>query len=735
MKIEKWMTACESTENALYFKTEFNKPNEEVFLDISALGWLKVFMNGKALFEEEYLFGWRDYNKSVGLKTVNITPYLQNKNELVIVLGNGWACSRVGWGAYKKYYHLDSPCLFTQLTAIDDGKEYIIDNANWYYSEGPIKQNDIYDGELQDLRECSDAFSPSIQEWKRPKWIERSIVAVEEPVLVSCHERLTGKEIYRKDNKIGFDFLQNLSGFVELKICAKSDCTITVRHAEILKNDRELAFENLRTAKATDVYLISNGIHILRPHFSYHGFRYCEIGVDGDAEIVEATSVAVYADLKQEGDFSTSNSLLNQLHQNICWSMKSNFSKIPTDCPQRDERFGWLGDIGVFAKTAMYNYDCEEYLSNYLSVIAESISDAGEIPCIAPYAPGFLDNAMGASGWADAFISLIYEHYQMYGDKLIIEKYYPLMEKYIQWIEKNSSQYKRNTYCFSDWLSIGADYKEGYGDVDFTVFDSCFYSMSCLYLSQLADAIGKNGTKYLQKHKKAKAFFLENLYKDGKIVGGGTQTALLLAYKAKFLEGDSVINKLVEDIEQNGMTCGFLGVKYLLPVLSELGRSDVAYCLICNKEYPSWGYSIVNGATTLWERWDSYTKQNGINAHGMNSFNHFAFGSCGEWFYESVLGIQNLDCEWREVKIAPKIDFTGKVDFAKGGYAIKGKTIFVEWSIIDSKAKKAQVRIRHSNLGTIYYDLSDYLVETRDIEKDYVQFTLSVKDNLEHITI
>ena len=730
MKIEKWMTSREQTDKAVCFRTEFDKPEGEVYLDISALGWIKVFINGKPLFEEEYLFGWRDYNKSAGFKTFNITSFLQEKNAIGVILGNGWACSRMGWGVYKGYYHLTTPCLFAGIKSIVDGEEHTMEDIAWRCGEGAIKQNDVYDGETQDLTESLSAFSTVgffDEKWEQPAYINRALVAVEDCIRVSSHECFAGKEIYRKGNKIGFDFSQNLSGFVELKIKAIEDCSITVRYSEMLKDNKELVFENLRTAQATDTYIVPQGVHTLRPYFSYHGFRYCEIIINGNAEIIEATSIAVYADLEKAGEFTTSNPLINQLHKNICWSMKSNFSKIPTDCPQRDERFGWLGDIGVFAKTAMYNIDCEKYIKNYISIIAESISETGEIPCIAPYASGFLDNAMGASGWADAFISLIYEHYQMYGDKSVIEENYSLMKRYIQWIEDNSCQYKRNTYCFSDWLSIGADYKEGYGDVDFTVFDICFYALSCLYFAQLCFVIGKKGDVYLEKHQKAKAYFLENLYQDGKIIGGGTQTALLLAYKAKFLDGDTIIHPLVQNIEEKGMTCGFLGVKYLLPVLSELGRSDVAYSLACNTKYPSWGYSIVNGATTLWERWDSYTKENGINAHGMNSFNHFAFGSCGEWFYESVLGIKNLDCKWQEVKISPKIDFTGKVDFAKGNYKIGSKSIDVTWRIIDKEAKKAQVRVEHSNLGTIYYDLSDYIIQTREVGKDYIQFTLSEK--------
>ena len=471
----------------------------------------------------------------------------------------------------------------------------------------------------------------------------------------------------------------------------------------------------MRNAKAQDRYVLKGGSYDLRPYFTYHGFRYAEITVEkGNVDIEKCEGLAIYTDAELCGKFETSSPLINQIMQNSLWGMKGNVMYVPTDCPQRDERLGWLGDVGVIAKSLIYSFDCEKILSNYLSLIDEAIREDGAIPCIAPNAYGFLDNVIGASGWADAFFVILSDYYDFYHDKALVEKYLPVAQKFIDWVEKNSTNYRRNTYCFSDWLSVNADLKEGYGDVDFTVFDICFYGLDCLLMQKFCDVVGTDNGEYRKKHQRAKEYFLTNLRKGNTIVGEGKQTALMLAVNAGFLSLEDIKNQLVEDVEKNGMTSGFIGIKYLLPTLSDIGRADIAYKLIQNDKFPSWGYSVVNGATTIWERWDGYIQGKGVNSHGMNSFNHFAFGSCVEWFYGYVLGIR-LTGE-NKVLVSPCIDKSNKVTFAQGYYNSKYGKIEVKWETsLKNGAMECVVCVKSPINIVVDYKFSGWNIKKREI--------------------
>ncbi len=692
MKIEKWLTAKAPSEKAVYFRKVFSaKDCKRAKLTVSALGWCKIFVNGQAVTNEEFLPGWTDYTKRVLLFSYDITRLIRQQNVIGAAVGKGWAMGTILFGELNKYYQIPAPCLYARVEWEDArGNVFVEEYDGWKFGYGPIIENDIMMGETQDLyRECKGLFQVGADErgFEDAAFFERAL-ETEEKILprVSAHESFAGVPLC---NGV-YDFKQNFSGVVKLFVRSFSRAVVTVRHGEILDGNGSVYTGNLRTAKATDRYILPKGEYVLRPWFTYHGFRYAEIAVEGNAEIVSCEGVAIYTDAPQIGSFSTSSALVNQIASNCLWGLKSNLHYIPTDCPQRDERLGWLGDAGVIARSSLYQFDCKDLWLHYLSVIAEATREDGAIPCIAPNTKEFLSDAIGASGWADAFLSILSDYYDFYADKALIEKYFPIADAFIEWLEKNSENYRRNTYCFSDWLSIHADLTEGYGDVDFTLFDLSFYALDCLFMQRFCDILGRDKTKYAEKYERAKAFFLRNLYRDGEIVGGGRQTALLLAYKAGFLSEEQICKPLVDDIERNGMTSGFIGVKYLLPVLTELGRADLAYRLITNDNYPSWGYTVRCGATTLWERWDSYTKEKGVNPHGMNSFNHFAFGSCAEWFYGDVLGIKTNGNE--RLVIAPTPDWTGKIRRAQGAWSFRGGKVEVRWEV-DGTGRGAKARV------------------------------------------
>lgn len=719
MRIQEWMTEDKLTRNAIYFRKEFTLENcQKAILKITALGWFKVFVNGQTVTDEEFLPGWTDYTKRVPLLKYDITDQLKANNAIGVIVGDGWARGETEFGELKKYYDVESPCLYAVIDWIDVyGMKHIEEQQGWKFGYGAIRRNDIYAGEVQDHTHDSTGFSCAgfdDSEWKDVKKIHRDIYAETENLpKVSVHEVLQGKLIKKEEGKYLFDFQQNFAGVTRIDLKVLSKAVLTVRHGEILTEEGGLYVDNLRGASAQDQYILPEGKYNLRPQFTYHGFRYAEISCDGEVEINKCEGLAIYTNSQITGSFNTSLSLFNKIMQNSLWGMKSNVMYIPTDCPQRDERLGWLGDVGVIARSLMYQFDCRTVLAHYLSVIQEAIREDGAIPCIAPNARGFLDNAIGASGWADAFISLIHDYYDFYGDKTIIEKYFSDAERFMEWIDKNSVEYRRNTYCFSDWLSIHADLKEGYGDVDFQLFDLYFYVMDCLYMAKFCRILGKSPTIYEKKYEQAKQYFEKHLCVKGTPIGQGRQTALLLAYKTGLLSGKQIETELIADVESKGLTCGFIGVKYLLPALTELGRADIAYKLIANEKYPSWGYSIANGATTIWERWDSYTRENGMNSHGMNSLNHFAFGSCVEWYYTYVLGITPLKAGFEEIMIKPYIDTTGILTYAEGSYLTKHGNIFVKWCV---QERQAIVTVEAPKEIKCVIDIPGMMIKEHEIE-------------------
>lgn len=729
MVIEKWITSNRASDKAVYFRKVFSVANSKrVILKISALGWFKAFINGKSITDEEFLPGWTDYTKRVLLFSYDITSLIKEKNVISVAVGKGWALGTILFGELKKYYQIPTPCLYARLEFENEKGEICVEEFDgWKFGYGSIIENDIMLGETQDYyQENKEFFQESFDasQWEDVKIFNRRL-QVEDKILprVSVHEIFVGK---RLGNGI-FDFGQNFSGLVKLKVKCQGHTEIIVRHGEILDEKGNLYVGNLRKAKAVDRYILPIGEYVLRPWFTYHGFRYAEVTINGQAEIISCEGLAIYTNAPAVGSFQTSSALVNQITSNCVWGIKSNIHYVPTDCPQRDERLGWLGDAGIIARSIMYQFDCREMWLHYLSLIAEAVREDGAIPCIAPNAKGFLDNAIGASGWADAFLGILSDYYDFYNDKEVIKKYFPIAEKFIAWLDNHSTNYRRNTYCFSDWLSVNADLVEGYGDVDFTVFDISFYALDCLWMQKFCKILNIDGEKYRIKHERAKRYFLRNLYINGEIIGGGKQTALLLAYKADFLSLEEIETPLLADINANGITSGFIGIKYLFPVLSKLGRFDVAYALITNREFPSWGYTIDCGATTLWERWDSYTKEKGVCPHGMNSFNHFAFGSCLEWFYADVLGIKIGEDE-HCLAITPTIDYSGRINSAKGSYKSRFGLISVSWEVEERGAKKiAKVYIDYPIDIQCSCDFKNWVIVDSKLEKGRQRFVLENK--------
>jgi alpha-L-rhamnosidase len=435
----------------------------------------------------------------------------------------------------------------------------------------------------------------------------------------------------------------------------------------------------------TDYYTLrGGGDEIYEPRFTFHGFRFVEVrGYPGIPPADAVTGVVIHSATPPSGSFECSDALINQLQHNIQWGQKGNFVDVPTDCPQRDERLGWTGDAQVFTRTATFNMDVSGFFTRWLQVLEDSQSSDGAYPPFAPYAGE--GEADGGPAWAEAGIICPWTIYQVYRDKRILEQHYESMVRFIEYLQHTSRDLIRvyEGYAgfngYGDWLSINAETPKD-------LIGTAFFAYSAKLLSLIAGVLGKQADqeRFNQLHENVKRAFQRRYVTPTGLVAGHTQTAYVLALHFDLLPEHlrkPATDALVNNIEQRKMhlSTGFAGAPYLNHALTSSGRLDVAYELLNQKSWPSWLYPVTQGATTIWERWDGWTHDKGFQDPGMNSFNHYAYGSIGDWLYAVVAGI-NVDPErpgFQHMIIRPCPG--DALTFAKAEYhAITGK-IACEW--------------------------------------------------------
>ena len=676
-----------------YFRRAFSLKGEvaKATLLASALGVFKVYLNSQPIAEDFLSPGWVDYSKKLPYVKYDITDKLLINNAVGVVLGDGWAIGHIGSNYTFKRNTYNDRVEFTALIRIEyksgEVEEISTDNT-WKASCGEILRSDIYMGEYVDARLSLGDFSSF--DYDDTKWdtAEETVfkfsrnLYLEEVKIPPVVVKHTFKPllVFKDEERYIFDVTQNIAGVLSCVLRGDEGSKIVIKHAEILTNG-VLYTENLRKAEATDTYILSGkGDQRFRPLFTYHGFRYAQIEVFGNVQIIDVTAEAMYTDLKGTGDFACSDSLVTKIYQNALWGQRDNFMSVPTDCPQRDERLGWTGDAQIFCQSAMYNMDCRKYYEKYLADIRDAQLGNGVIPAAAPLPHvNFYDytGREAAAGWCEAICEIPMCHYKMYGDKRIIRDNLYAAKRLIDYYEIESPDYvRKGEGAYGDWLSLKTP-------TDLSVVSTLYYARAALLVSKMCEIINDfEYDYYIDLYEKIKKAFRNKFVStDGKIFSD-TQTAYALAYSFGIIDkAEARVNlsrKLKKD--DNKLTCGFLGIKFLLPTLCEVGLSDVAYTLITNREYPGWIYSILNGATTIWEHWDSFTEEKGI-LKGMNSFNHYSLGSCTEWMYEYCLGIRP-DTEkggLKKVRFVPFFDLSEKITWAKGHYDSALGRICVEW--------------------------------------------------------
>ncbi|MBA3637556.1 MAG: family 78 glycoside hydrolase catalytic domain, partial [Rubrobacteraceae bacterium] len=473
---------------------------------------------------------------------------------------------------------------------------------------------------------------------------------------------------------------------------------------------------NLRSARATDNYVLGGGgEEVYEPRFTFHGFRYVEVtGYPGEPPLGAVTGRVVHSATPPSGSFECSSPMVNKLQENIVWGQRGNFLSVPTDCPQRDERLGWTGDAQVFVRTAAFNMDVATFFEKWMADVEDAQSPEGAFPDVAPLlsGSGLIDLRWGAPAWGDAGVIVPWTIYRTYDDTRIVERHYDAMARWMEYLyEANPDLIRKNRMGnnYGDWLSPKGDLTPK------DLLATAYWAYDAKLMAEMAGATGRNedAREYRDLHENIKAAFEEAYVSPDGRIKGDTQTGYLLALHMELLPEDlrsSAAEHLVRTIEREDrhLTTGFAGVGYLCPVLTEAGYTEVAYRLLENETYPSWGYTVKNGATTIWERWDGWTEENGFQSPNMNSFNHYSLGSVGEWLYSYVAGIDLEEPGYGRIVIRPRPG--GSLTHARADYdSVRGR-ISSSWRIEDGRFV-LQVLIPPNAKATVHMPSTDDVSE------------------------
>lgn len=658
-----WIGAAVPQSDSAIFRKSFDAPARPMRarLYVTALGVYRMFLNG-ARTDGDYLApGWTDFNKRIQYQTYDVTNLIhEGHNVLAAMLGPGWYAGNIASFGPHKYGN--SPLLSARLRLdFADGKSSWVDtDGTWLTAPGPFRQADIIMGETYDAARLPPhwnlADAPT-DGWQPAPVANRQgrddllHAQSDEPVRVTAERPATVLGRQPTPGAVIYDLGQNMVGVVRLEVNAQAGQDIRLRYGEVLNPDGSLYTANLRTAKATDHYLPAvDGDQTYTPTFTYHGFRYVEItGLTAATDVKSLTGLVLGSDLRRTGTFEVGHPMLTQLQSNITWGERGNFVSVPTDTPARDERLGWAGDINVFAPTASFNQDTLNFLSKWLRDLRDAQTSDDNYPGVAPNPP----NIESGSGWSDAGITVPYTLWMAYGDKRVINDGYESMKRFMARIEAMAGPEGRRVHGpWGDWLHLDDPTPPD-------LIGTAYLAYDAQLMTQMASAIGRNddAAYYTALVNRLRALFKQHyLHGDGTL-GSNSQTGYAMAIGMGLVEPSEAGDALARAVaaRHDHLSTGFLGTPWLLPALSASGHDDLAYRLLLNRDYPSWGYEVANGATTMWERWNSLKPDGTFGDVSMNSFNHYAYGAVGDWMYRNIAGIAPAAPGYRSITIAPRI--------------------------------------------------------------------------------
>ncbi len=641
------------------------KPLAAARLCATAAGVYEAELNGEKVGDAFMAPGWTSYRHRLQYQTYDVTALLrEGENELSVTLGNGWFKGYLGFEAKPNNYG-ERTALRAELTLeyADGSRETIGTDESWTVTTGAILSSEIYFGEEQVLCAPVEELGKAVP--FDASHIGALVAQEDEPVRVTKRFAPAGKFVTPRGELV-LDFGQNIAGWVEIRLPETKDGVLTVRHAETLDRDGNFYTENLRSAVSTDTYRYGAeqlGMTV-RPHFTFHGFRYIALeGVDESVDESLFCACALHTDMEKTMRFETDNKLVNQLVSNIEWGQRDNFLDVPTDCPQRNERLGWTGDAQVFASTASMQFDTALFFKKWLRDMACDTSLQWGAPGVVP---NMLGESDGAAGWGDAAVIIPWRQYMAFGDLELLREQYPMMKTWIEYIRSKTlpNGLWQTGFQYGDWLAL--DIEAGSGDrtggTDKYLVANAWYAYSTGILADAAEALGyaEEAAEYRALREKTVAAINEEyVTKTGRLVSE-TQTACVVMLffdlvRPEFRE--RVLNTLTDNIaaHRNHLTTGFVGTPFLCHCLSENGQHALADEIFLKEDFPGWLYAVKKGATTIWERWDSIKPDGSFEESGMNSLNHYAYGSIASWLYQKVAGIEALEPGYRKFALRPRL--------------------------------------------------------------------------------
>jgi alpha-L-rhamnosidase len=725
-------------EQCSIFRKEFSleKDVKRARIYASAAGLYELYLNGAVIGDYVMAPGWSSYHSHIQYQCYDVTSTLHTgKNALGIRLGDGWYSGEFAFNHQTRIYGERASVMLQLMIDYDDGSTCIITDDTWKCSRGGVIFSGIYDGEIYDSLQEPTGWTESgysDNEWqpaatspepngKLVGQMNEGTKRIEEIKPLSIFRTPKGETV--------LDMGQNMVGWVKVKATGNAGDKIHLKHFEVLNENGNCYFDNIRLAKQETRYVLSgNGTEIFEPHFTFQGFRYIKIiDFPGEPETDNFMGIVLHTDMEQTVKFSCSNQLVNQLWHNIIWGQKGNFVDIPTDCPQRDERLGWTGDAQVFCRTASFNYLSDAFFTKWLADVQADQFPTGAIPFVVPnvlpkdwrfLVKCGLGYEHTTAGWGDAITICPWTLYQCYGDKRILEESYDSMRRYIAYIHDGCKNGSGNPYLWDwgpqlgDWLALDNEEGSYYGGTDEYLVATAFYAYSTKIVARCAEVLKKQEDKryYLELYNKIVDSF-KSAYMTGGKMNQDTQTAHILPLAFGLLNSDEakpIAAKLVELIKANDyhLTTGFLGSPYLCPVLSDYGYSDIAYQLFMKKDFPSWLYQVTKGATTIWEHWDGIKEDGSFWSADMNSFNHYAYGSIGDWLYHCVAGIrldENMPA-YKHIIICPSVNPC--FDHVSCKYESMYGEIISEWKLTDGLAEY-HIQIPANTTATIELNSGD----------------------------
>ncbi|AXK32061.1 rhamnosidase [Streptomyces armeniacus] len=668
-------------------RRSFRLPGKRVArarLYVTALGLYEAHLNGARVGEDQLAPGWTDYAKRVAYQVHDVTDAVRRGgNALAVTLAPGWYAGNIGW--FGQHHYGEHPALLARLDVVyaDGSSESVGTDEQWRAATGPLLTADLMMGEQYDARRETPGWTgPGFDDsgWQRAtaaSGIETSVVAMTDAPTRITKEIEPVEVTEPKPGVFLYDLGQNMVGGVRLTVSGEAGRTVQLRHGEVLDKDGSLYVANLRAARPVDTYTLKgSGTETYQPRFTFHGFRYVEVtGYPGTPARNAVKGLVMHTAAPFTMDFATDAPMLNQLHRNITWGQRGNFLSVPTDTPARDERLGWSGDINVFAPTAAYNMESARFLTKWLQDLRDGQDDAGAYPDVAPYIGPV---GKGVAGWGDAGVTVPLALHQAYGDRRVLEENWPAVRKWITYLEEHSDGLLRPAEGYGDWLNTEDETPKD-------VVGTAYFGHATDLAARTAKALGEDPGPYEKLFGRIRdAFNTAYVTEGGARVKGDTQTAYVLALSMDLLPDAAArraaAGRLTELIESRDghLSTGFLGTPRLLPALTAAGRTDVAYGLLEQRTFPSWGYQIDNGATTMWERWDSIKPDGSFQDVGMNSFNHYAYGCVGEWMYQNIAGIAPGSPGFREITVRPRPG--GGVRSASGRYASPYGPVATRWT-------------------------------------------------------